>query len=68
VPGVLALNALKCQGNSLSLSLLPPSIPTDEIGAELLLVSGETIAIPIAPAYQSPAFDAVVPPPEFAIL
>ena len=66
VPGVLAIQALKCQGNSLSLSLLPPSVPTDEIGTELPLLPQETILLSESHLYQPPTFDAVVPPPELA--
>lgn len=68
VPGVLAIHALKCQGHSLSISLLPPSIPTDEIGAELPLMPGENFVLVECLLYQPPFFDAVVPPPEFAAL
>jgi hypothetical protein len=67
-PGILAINALKCQGNSLSLSLLPPSIPTDEIGTELPLLPGDKVFVAENLFYQPPCFDAVVPPPEFAVL
>jgi hypothetical protein len=68
VPGVLAFHALKCQGLSLSISLLPPSVPTDEIGTELPLVPGGTILLTESTLYQPPTFDAVVPPPEFAAI
>lgn len=68
VPGVLAIHALKCQGNSLTLSLLPPSVPNDEIGTELPRLVGERVAIAESLAYEPPFFDAVVPPPEFAVL
>jgi hypothetical protein len=68
IPGVLAIHALKCQGFSLSISLLPPSVPTDEIGTELPLVPGEQVAIAGSESYQPPFFDAVVPPPELAVL
>jgi hypothetical protein len=68
VPGVLGIHALKCQGNSLSLSLLPPSVPTDEIGTDLPLNSREAISLLQAHLYQPPFFEAVVPPPEFAAL
>lgn len=66
MPGLLAIHALKCQGNSLSLSLLPPSVPTDEIGKELPLLPQQTILLAESHLYQPPTFDAVVPPPEFA--
>ena len=52
------------QGLSLSVSLLPPSVPTDEIGSELPLLPGEQVAAVSGPLYQPPFFDAVVPPPE----
>jgi hypothetical protein len=67
-PGIIAINALKCQGNSLSLSLLPPSIPTDEIGTDLPLLPGEEVFVAENLFYLPPCFDAVVPPPEFAVL
>jgi hypothetical protein len=66
--GVLAIQALKCQGNSLSLSLLPPSIPANEIGTEMPLLPQESIYLSESQLYQPPTFDAVVPPPEFAAL
>ena len=68
MPGVLAIQALKCQGNSLSLSLLPPSVPTDEIGTELPLLPQQSVLLSDSHLYQPPTFDAVVPPPEFAAL
>jgi hypothetical protein len=68
VPGLLVIHALKCQGLSLSLSLLPPSVPTDEIGTELPLVPGEQVAVAGGSLYQPPFYDAVVPPPESAVL
>lgn len=68
VPGILAIHALKCQGSSLSLSLLPPSIPMDEIDTQLLLIPGEKLVLSTQHFYQPPCFDAVVPPPEFAAL
>jgi hypothetical protein len=67
MPGVLAIQALKCQGNSLSLSLLPPSVPTDEIGAELELSPTDSVVLSENDFYQPPFFDAVVPPPERAV-
>lgn len=68
LPGVLAIHALKCQGNSLSLSLLPPSVPTDNVGTELPLLPRESILLAESHLYQPPTFEAVVPPPEFAAL
>jgi hypothetical protein len=68
IPGVLAIHALKCQGNSLTLSLLPPSVPTDAISCQLPVAAGESILLTENLLYQPPFFDAVVPPPEFAIL
>lgn len=68
IPGVLAIHALKCQGLTLTVSMLPPSVPTDEIGADLLLVPGEQVAFAASPLYQPPFFDADAPPPEFAVL
>jgi hypothetical protein len=64
IPGVLAIHSLKCRGLSLSLSLLPPSVPTDEIGSELPLLPGENVLLAECPLYQPPFFEAVVPPPE----
>ncbi len=64
VVGVLAIQALKCQGNSLSLSLLPPSVPTDEIGTELEFSPTDCVVLSENHFYQPPFFDAVVPPPE----
>ena len=66
LPGLLAIHALKCQGHSLSLSLLPPSVPTDNVGTELPLLPQESILLAESYLYQPPSFDAVVPPPEFA--
>jgi hypothetical protein len=66
-PGILAIQALKCQGNSLSLSLLPPSIPTDDIGTELELSPSDSIALAESDSYQPPFFETVVPPPERAV-
>jgi hypothetical protein len=68
VPGVLAIHALKCQGLSLSLSLLPPTIRAHDLDFQMLLVPGENILLAERPLYQSPFFDAVVPPPESATL
>ena len=64
VPGVLAIQALKCQGNSLSLSLLPPVIPTDKIGTDLPLLPQEPLRLAESILYQPPFYAAVVPPPE----
>jgi hypothetical protein len=68
IPGVLAIHALKCQGLSVSVASLPPTIPTDEIGAELALLPGEQVIAAEILAYEPPFFDAVVPPPESAVL
>lgn len=68
LPGVIAMHAQRCQGNSLSLSLIPPSIPTDEIGTKLPLLPLESVFLSESLLYQPPSFDAVLPPPEFAVL
>lgn len=68
VPGVLALHALKCRGSSLSLSMLPPTVCADDFSTELVLCPGEHVLFTLSNFYQPPCFDAVVPPPEFAVL
>lgn len=68
VPGVLAIHALKCQGLSVSVSLLPPSVPADDLDFQFPLVPGENISHADSSLYQPPFFDAVVPPPEAAVL
>lgn len=68
VPGVLAIHALKCQGNSLSLTMLPPSVPVAQMVGLLPLSRGASLSLAETRLYQPPFFDAVVPPPEFAVL
>jgi hypothetical protein len=64
--GVLAIQALKCQGNSLALSLLPPSLPVSELSNELPLLPQEIASSCMPNFYKPPFYDAVVPPPQRA--
>ena len=66
--GILAMQALKCQANTLSLSLLPPSVPTDHIDKALGLSPTDALRAVESHLYQPPFFAVVVPPPEFAVL
>jgi hypothetical protein len=64
--GVMAIQMLKCQGLSFSLTALPPSITPPAVGAELMLLPTDSILWITSNFYEPPIFAAVVPPPEFA--
>ena len=66
LPGIIAIHALKCHGHSLTVSLLPPSLPVSDLACDNLLDRNGSIALPFDSLYGSPSFDSVNPPPEFA--
>ena len=68
MPGVLAIHAHKCQGNSLTLTILPPTLRPVEVGIELVALPGEKFSLALNNLYQAPSFDAAVPPPDAAVL
>jgi hypothetical protein len=66
--GVMAIQMLKCQGLSFSLTSLPPSITPPAVEAALILLPPDSILWITSNFYEPPIFATVVPPPEFAAI
>ena len=65
---VLLMTALKCRGISVSVGLLPPSLPPALETLAVDAVEIETIPIVASPRYQPPCHDVATPPPDACAL